>query len=295
MHSQFGLGTSIAGLPLTLYNNSNLWYWQNQYPIGCLELSQNDGVTTCERGDNALSIYQWAFFYAPLWCAIAFATVAMLLVFLKVHSLEVKSDRFRSTRYSLEHGIVSTTTCGGGSVILHKPGERAKKVARQASCYVGAFYLTWIWSTITCILQSVSGKTYFSIVLLTAIFLPFQGFLNFLVYIGPRFERYREQHSDWSIWNALEQGLCHLCTTPIREDDQADDYNVALTEAEMRSNLVTEPEEREARHDYNEAATGEVDLKMLALSVGEEQTTTMNGSLHEQKPQQRAHWLKQNM
>ena len=135
----FGIGTSIAGLPLTLYNNSNLWCWQNQYPIGCLESSQNHGVTTCQRGDNALSIYRWAFFYAPLWCAIGFATIAMILVFCKVHSLEVKSERFRSTRYSLEQGVVETATCGG-SVLLRKPGERAKKVARQASCCVGAFY-----------------------------------------------------------------------------------------------------------------------------------------------------------
>lgn len=157
----------------------------------------------------------------------------------------------------MEHGVVASNTCGGrDSAIFTKPGLRAKKVARQACCYVGAFYLTWIWSTITRILQSVSGKTYFSIVLLTAIFLPFQGFLNFVVYVRPRFERYRERHREWSLWNTLKQGVCNLCSTPIREDEQNEDYNVALTEAEMLSILVTEPEDREGQ-DYNEALTEE--------------------------------------
>lgn len=252
----FGLGTSIAGLFLTLYNPATLWCWQNHYPVGCIEsLQSNDGMTTtCQRGDNALSVYRWAFFYAPLWCAIAFATVAMILVFWKVHTLEIKSDRFRSTRYSLEHGVVATSTPCGGGAFLQRPGERARKVARQALCYVGAFYLTWIWSTLTRILQSAVGKTYFSLVLLTAIFLPFQGFLNFLVYVRPRLERYREQHPDWSIWNALREVLCHVChlLIPKEDEQEEDDYNVALTEAEMRSIFATEAdEEKEPAMEYN--------------------------------------------
>ena len=143
-----------------------------------------------------------------------------------MHSLELRSERFRSTRYSLEQGVVETATCGGG--LLQKPGERAKKVARQAFCYFGAFYLTWIWSTITRIIQSVSGETNFGIVLLTAIFLPFQGFLNFLVYIRPRFERYREQHPDRSIWSVMRRGMCNVVMARLpRDDPDEDDYNVA--------------------------------------------------------------------
>ena len=265
----FGLGTSIAGLPLTLYNNSNLWCWQASYPVGCLESSQNNGVTTCERGDNALSIYRWAFFYAPLWAAIVFATISMLLVFCKVHSLEVKSERFRSTRYSMEQGVMATNTCGN-SAILQRPGARAEKVARQACCYVGAFYLTWIWSTLTRIIQTISGRSYFPIVLLTAIFLPSNGFLNFCVYTRPRFERYREQHPDWSIRSALRQFCRNIYFTPItRAEDQQeadDDYNVALTEAEMRSIFVTEELDREA-DDYNKAVTEAETNRVLSSGV----------------------------
>lgn len=276
----FGLGTSIAGLFLTLYNPATLWCWQNQYPVGCIESSQNvDGLTTCQRGDNALSIYRWAFFYAPLWCAIAFATVAMILVFWKVHVLEIKSQRFRSTRYSLDgncNAMVDTSTCGG-SILLQRPGKRAKKVAQQAFCYVGAFYITWIWSTLTRILQSVMKKTYFGLVLMTAIFLPFQGFLNFLVYVRPQWERYRQQHPDWSMWNAMKRSLCNVCVGNLaREEEQEDDYNVAPTEAELRSILMTEAEDKEAT-DPNEAAMStEMNRKEEAVNVSFSETAKSN-------------------
>jgi hypothetical protein len=233
----FGISTSIAGLPLTLYNNADLWCWQAPLPFGCLESAQNGGVTTCERGDNVLSIYRWAFFYAPLWAAIAFATISMALVFLKVHRLEAASARFRSRRdFSLGVELSPISRMS----ILAKLGERAKKVARQALCYVGAFYISWIWSTLTRILQSVNGQTYFPIVLLAAIFLPFQGFLNFLVYIRPRYERFRDENPDWSVLTAIRQVLMNIITFSwLRNSGEADadDYNVAFTESEIRSKV----------------------------------------------------------
>jgi hypothetical protein len=53
----------------------------------------------------------------------------MILVFWKVHVLEIKSQRFRSTRYSLDgnsNAMVDTSTCGG-SILLQRAMESELK------------------------------------------------------------------------------------------------------------------------------------------------------------------------
>ena len=221
----FGISTAVAGLPLTLYNNANLWCWQAPYPWGCLESSVNNGITTCERGDNATTVYRWAFFYAPLWAAIVFATVAMTLVYVKVQRYERASDRYSMSAYN--ENSPQQRSFG------RRKGAKTRKVARQALCYIGAFYVTWIWSTLTRLTQSVSGNTYYWITLMTAIFLPFQGFLNFLVYMRPRYERYRKQKQSViaAVQQIVRQSLGSL-VVQVDEEEEVD-YNVAPTEAEV--------------------------------------------------------------
>ena len=50
----FGLGTSIAGIPLKLYNNANIWCWLAPLPTDCKD-TRTYGIAnaTCIRGDNA--------------------------------------------------------------------------------------------------------------------------------------------------------------------------------------------------------------------------------------------------
>ena len=81
-----GLTAAITQISLKLYNPADWDCWIAPYPADCTSSHEvNKGgtgltETNCIRGDNA-HIYQWAFFFAPLWLAIAFCIIAMVLIF----------------------------------------------------------------------------------------------------------------------------------------------------------------------------------------------------------------------
>jgi hypothetical protein len=63
--------------------------------------------------------------------------------------------------------------------------ERTKVLFRQASLYVGAFYISWFIPSITSIIRigvQRMDKPPFAVLVLVCIFEPMQGFLNCLVY-----------------------------------------------------------------------------------------------------------------
>jgi hypothetical protein len=74
----FGLGTALASVGLEILNNANLWCFIAADP---------------NRGTNA-DLYRWLFFYAPLWLIIVLITVNLVLVFLYVRRVTMKSERF---------------------------------------------------------------------------------------------------------------------------------------------------------------------------------------------------------
>ena len=78
----FAIGTSIAGLPLTMYNRVDTVCWVVGKPADCghsIATSINNDVP-CERGD-----YAWIFgvflFYLPLWVCVLLTIVAMSLIY----------------------------------------------------------------------------------------------------------------------------------------------------------------------------------------------------------------------
>lgn len=171
----FGLGTAVTGLVLDLYNYANWICWIAPLPWGCKD-SARYGTSDCERGDNAW-VFQWAFLYGPVWFLIAFVALAMLLVYRTVLQAERKTKRWTQQ----------------GSMNAKKRQSHSKKVANQGMLYVTVFLLTWLFATLTRILDLIKNRTYFPIVILMAFFLPCQGFFNALVYLRPRYLRYREQ------------------------------------------------------------------------------------------------------
>lgn len=73
-----------------------------------------------------------------------------------------------------------------------KDFRKSKLVARQAYRYCGVFYVTWIAGTVNRLLQLLNGgKSFYWIMVLHAIFTPLQGFLNFLIYMYPKYQQYR--------------------------------------------------------------------------------------------------------
>lgn len=151
----WGLGTAIAGLPLTLFNNANLWCWIAPLPLDCEETG------TCVRGDNA-DIYRWVFFYGPLWCMILVVTFNVTIIFRYVRKVEKASEAYKFTasivgQPSSIHASrgASLSTSGDGDVssrgMRGSMGmeKRSRQVANQCFWYAGAFYLNWLALTVS--------------------------------------------------------------------------------------------------------------------------------------------------
>lgn len=200
---------------------------QQSYQLS-LEDDGETTTTTCERGDNA-NIYRWAFWYAPVWLMILWVTTSMTLTYLSVLMVDKKmqsyTSRFTSSILSSNDssrrsntfkssggsGEMSLGSGGSGEISLgatstsHKrPSQaeqtaiglerqtwkRSRKVANQGMFYVLAFIATWIFPTITRSMQLANKIPPFGCIFMLALMTPFQGFLNFLVYIRPRVIEY---------------------------------------------------------------------------------------------------------
>lgn len=175
IHAQaiiLGLGTALAGQFLGLYNPLAWDCWIAPSPLGCQESWNNNGETTCIRGDNA-SIYQWVFFYAPLWFAIGLVVALMLWIYFVVRANEKSTQRYRAAE-SQKH---------------------SKQVATKAIQYVVAFCATWLLPTSFFILN-VTGSFNWWLLFFTAVSVPIQGFLNLLVYFKPTYKKYRKKNPD---------------------------------------------------------------------------------------------------
>lgn len=173
----WGLGTALASLSLTLFNPVSWDCWISSAPLGCQE-SWNAPAgtsTTCVRGDNS-AIYQWAFYYAPLWFVIVLVSCLMYWVY-----YTVRAQERRMRRYSI--GL-------SDEVLIHK------QVAAQATCYVAAFLVTWIFPTIFQLVIVTTGTFPFPLLFLTAFFVPIQGSLNLIVFIRPSYIKYRRENPD---------------------------------------------------------------------------------------------------
>lgn len=149
-----GLGTAIAGLVLKLFNPANWVCWIAPFPPDCDQSFSNGGETNCVRGDNA-SIYRMTFLYGELWVFFLIIFVSMSAIYWAVFSRERANRRYLGNRDS--------------------SSKHTRKVANQALLYVGAFYLTYIFGSITRVSQIVHGTAYYPVILCMAIFLPLQG------------------------------------------------------------------------------------------------------------------------
>jgi len=77
-----GLGTAIAGVALNIFHSANLWCW-----IGTNPSAPSEDVT----------VYRMAFFYGPLWFSIIMVTINLILVFLYVRQITLKSQTYTSS------------------------------------------------------------------------------------------------------------------------------------------------------------------------------------------------------
>mmetsp|Transcript_23828 Transcript_23828/g.35189 ORF Transcript_23828/g.35189 Transcript_23828/m.35189 type:complete len:263 (-) Transcript_23828:763-1551(-) len=116
-----GLSMAVVGLPFDLYNNAGYLCWYASFPIEC------EG-SACTRGKLA-GTFQYIH-YGIIWSAIIFVTYAMISIYLAVRRQEGRAIRRLS--------ILSNTS-----------RRKSKAVACQATMYVCALYLTWLFTTVS--------------------------------------------------------------------------------------------------------------------------------------------------
>ncbi|KAL7532544.1 hypothetical protein ACHAWF_004175 [Thalassiosira exigua] len=272
-------GTSLAALGLGMLNNANLWCWIAPLPLTCVGSHRNDGVNDCERGNNAW-IFRWAFFYGPLWAAIGSSGVAMWLTYLAVRKTEKASARW-STRRSINAGnpdgnqrrrrssiesLIPTAIRRRSSLPAEEaalPSENdrkhSKQVATQAFYYLLAFFFSWTPATLTRFIQMVWGRTYYPIILLMAILTPMQGFLNYTVYMRPRWISYRKKHPEWNVCQALLHLLtCKmLCRRSTGQDVEGEDGEGRTRKRGSFLSAIPTTFSRRSSHAQSECADGE--------------------------------------
>jgi len=230
----FGLGTSIAGLVMEIFNNSKVWCWIAPYPSGC---GDGPDQTPCLRGHNS-KMLRWAFYYGPLWVMIFFVFFFMSLVYSYVRGLDDKMDKYTSTIIKNAARASSTdfgpSNVGGGRRQSFKQrtmsfistdnlteqrqqrrNERSRAVANQGLFYAGTFALVWVFGTIVRAMQLAGAKKIpWVIVFLFACFTPSQGFFNFLVYVRPRlikhFERKKKKKDGKRSSKNLNSDIYHV-------------------------------------------------------------------------------------
>jgi len=115
----------------------------------------------------------------PIWAMIIIVTCIMISVYTKVRKMEKKSRRY---------SINETTT---------EATKRSRMVATQGLWYLLPFYATWVFPVVTEITEMVTAKYFDPMVILVAFFLPFQGALNFIIYMRPRYLKYSKKHPEW--------------------------------------------------------------------------------------------------
>lgn len=177
----FGLVTASCAAAMGLLNPIGWDCWISSVPFGCQESWSHNGETTCIRGDNA-NLWQWIFFYIPLWMIILFVGVAMALIVTIFRQQEKAIARW-------DHPSSLAGMCSTDRRRQSHLAKMAKDTLWQAVYYVGCFLLTWICPTILRIHELLVDEVYYHWVLLSAMFVPSQGMWTFLVYVRPRYQK----------------------------------------------------------------------------------------------------------
>jgi hypothetical protein len=185
--------TGVVGIVLEIFNAALFNCWVCPSPYDCHETGE-----PCVRGEIA-NYFQWVFYYGPIFVMIVVVTLLMLAVYSGVLKREKRVERYSFGENSQERA----------------KRKRSKQVAIQGMWYLAPFYLTWIFP-VTYQLTAVIGNTHVpALSALTGFFIPFQGVLNFIVYMRPRYLRYKRKHEEVEEALSIERSARKSCFAGI--------------------------------------------------------------------------------
>jgi len=209
-----GLGTAIAALVLKMYNPADWDCWIHSYPHDCTptyvirreEDSSDMVVTNCTRGDSA-EIFQWAFFFVPLWAAIAFCVFVMMSIVRVVETTEK-----RTMRYVVNNPIDRDSEGQEqGRGARHQHLVMTAPVKRRGILYACGFLAVWIFPTITRLIELFNAEPPPLLNVFSGCFIASQGIWNTMIYFSQKFRRIEQNHWWEKMWSLLKSELFFCC------------------------------------------------------------------------------------
>jgi len=164
----------VAGFVFQVFNFTGVRCFVSPYPTRC---DMNPNVD-CTRGES-----YFAFRYS-----FAIQEVIIFVIILVCMSSIVVSTRRQERRQRSWDLRLPTVAIEVSSTLRRRQKrnqvrmKRTKQVARQAFMYVGACFLTFVWTFIFEIAARIAKRPPFKITVITFAFLPLQGFFNFIIF-----------------------------------------------------------------------------------------------------------------
>ena len=171
----------------------------------------------------------------------------------------------------------SQTSANSSNKKGQSSAKKSRMVAKQGLWYLLPFYATWVFPVATEITEMITAKYFDQMVILVAFFLPFQGALNFVIYMRPRFIKYRKKHPSWSIFYILYRTVRKsLCCVVKDEDDvfvsgvggtstmsrtSSQDREAVVAEYNRRNETESNDQMNEPRKNSVTFASGDVDAE----------------------------------
>jgi len=150
------------------------------------------------------NVYQWLFFFGPLFLSLIITTFNLLQVLFHVKKTETNAAKWRKTARS---SIVYRNTT---------------QVLKQNQLYFASFFVTWFLPSIARSMQAAGKEVPSWFVVVCGTVIPFQGFFNAIVYFRLRFQRCGRDHPDKG-WYWIVYRIALLTLVPCFLDD---DHNI---------------------------------------------------------------------
>ena len=169
--------TAVIGSALDMYRSSNLWCWVS----------------------GKYQVTRMVFLYGPVWFSFLVTSFCMTTIYWEVRKQEAKTKKYNS----------SITSSGRND--LPQRTDHSRRFANQAMFYVLSFWITWLFPTCTRVSQFITGgSSSFVFIALFTIFIPLQGFFNVLVYLRPRYLKFKKKYASKNFCQLLFLG-CGCC------------------------------------------------------------------------------------
>lgn len=226
----FVIGASVFPIPLGLYNNTGGFCWIESYPYGCKDSLTYGKDANCTRGDNAW-VYQVFFQLFPEWTCFFLLLVIRVMIYFSVRKLENTSRKYSAI--ALTNHTQSNVAIQSQSVTQAQAREaekirvnrkKSKAVATQAASYIAALLVPWTLSFAVFVQTIVAGKPNNMLSYFAYTVLPFQGFLNFLVFVRPRSKEMKTPEARflrWCMFECVSRYCCWFPTVMFRADQSS--------------------------------------------------------------------------